>query len=142
MRIISKHLVWVLDLEPLRKGAEEYLKTKDMLADDETVMPLVPHGIVEVKGQHFLLNNEGIGQSTPIDSEPTELLWYVRKHDAEGNESGFSLMPTLGQKVTFDKLAPCVTKSRIPLNEFVRTFGSRLDINVSEWNEFFNTLDK
>lgn len=44
--------------------------------------------------------------------------------------------------VPYSKLLECVTKETVELGEFVRSFGSRLEVNFSLWKDAMRGIDQ
>ena len=125
-------MVQVLDVTPLEQSALEYLKSHDH-EDAIGAETRMKHGIVTTTDGVFHICDEGVGDDEPItEGHPTEFFFYHR------TVGGSAIMPSASIKIS--DLSKYATDEYVPLNEFIRTFGSRLDSNFFEWERKFQTV--
>ena len=131
-RPTSSIMVQVLDVTPLEQSALEYLKSHDH-ADAIGAETRFKHGIVTTDEGVFHLCDEGVGDDNPItEDNPMEFFFYHR------TEGGSAIMPSASIKIA--DLSKYATDEYVPLNEFIRTFGSRLDSNYFQWERKFQMV--
>jgi hypothetical protein len=90
------------------------------------------YGIVRTDGGTFLLTGEGEGCAIPIESK-------VDFIDVEASMGRYTINnPVLEVGITVDNLKELPIKETVSLDKFIRTFGSRLEENFKEWNDFLS----
>ena len=85
-------------------------------------------GFVETKRGTYFLSNEGYGDNQPMGEKQVK----IEVHGE--NSKSFSMVPVAILKMTIDELKqlPII---KVPLHNFIRRFGSRLEGNYKEWCE-------
>jgi hypothetical protein len=132
IRPASSIMVRILDVTTLEESALEYMKSHNH-EDAIKAETGYRHGIVTTNEGVFHLCDEGVGDDNPItDDNPVEFFFFQR------TENSFAMMPTASIKI--GNLSEYVTDEYIPLNEFIRTFGSRLDSNYFQWERKFQMV--
>ena len=140
-RTPSKHIVQVLDLSGLCEHATASKNKSDItrLNKGEILEHAYTWGVVEVGGLHYLINNEGVGSYEPLEHENDSINWYVHTYNDTGREIAFSTMPCIETVFDYEGLRDCSTVvDNVPLDQFIRVFGSRLDSNYVRAESYFN----
>lgn len=141
-RAASGITVIVPDLsEPVSQGLEKF--NKHVLSeggvpashmDAETV------GFVLTKKGMYALSTEGIGPAKPITSKnKLEVELRGNWRNAEGKSEKFSVFPDGVLELTDDELMMLPVLREVPLEDFIRVFGSRPEANYQLW---LDTLQK
>ena len=120
-------VVTVPDLTEVSQGAVEYYN-KSLLQESQPPATEADHqrwGYVKRSdGKVFALCTEGVGQSTPItEKSGLEIDFYV----------GGSFRPQVHQTLLRSELLALPVAEIVPLHEFIRSFGSRLESNYFQW---------
>lgn len=85
-------------------------------------------GYVQTHAGLFCLCTEGVGDSKPItEDNPAEVELYPEYAGGSG------MMPAGNLKLTDTELIMLPVKDERPLEEFIRSFGSRLEGNYRDW---------
>jgi len=140
-RTPSKHIVQVLDLSSLCERATTSKNKSDItrLKKGEKLEHSFTWGIVEVNGLHYLINDEGVGSTVALEQENDFIGWYTHAYNDEGRQISFSIMPCIESVFDYEGLKSYSTVvDNVPLDQFIRTFGSRLDDNYYNWEGFFD----
>lgn len=132
-RIKSNFSVMLLDMKRLKDEITAF--AGDKLEKGEELYCSVDWGIVEVAGSHYLICNEGVGSTLSIEEEDGKIDWHVRKPNS------IELMPRFRTSVTPDDFPSICTSEILPLDEFIRSFGTRLESNYWEWECFFKGVN-
>lgn len=102
------------------------------IADWDTLKTIYEYGYVDTKRGTYFLSNEGYGDSQPMGTKPVEIEVYGEKK-TEGGKN-FSMISVAILKMSIEELRQIPYMS-VPLNNFIRKFGSRLESNYEEWRE-------
>jgi len=140
-RTPSKHIVQVLDLTGLCERATARKNDSDItrLKKGEKLEHAFTWGVVEVEGLHYLINDEGVGSYEPLERENDYIPWYTHTYNDAGAEVSFGIMPCIESVFDYDGLLGNSTVvDNVPLDQFIRTFGSRLDSNYNSMESYFN----
>jgi hypothetical protein len=135
-RIPSTVVVTPLDLSDVEESAAEYL-TKHREVDGKSAVTKTSTGhtwgIVETPHGIYALCTEGVGPDHPItDEKPLTVELWVREY-ADTEQDFISMFPACSQKLRPDDLRERATGEPVPLEDFIRTFGGRLEANYSGW---------
>ena len=99
-------------------------------------------GFIETGEGLFILDNDGVGNNHPITADkPYTLEFYSERTSTneEGEEStSLSMMPSCEMKLNDQDLRSHATGDTKPLDEFIRTFGDRLERNYYNWEQHLN----
>ena len=123
----SNITVSIVDLSaPLAQATEQYnedgSKAKTMSIRGTSL------GYVQTKKGLFCLCAEGVGDNDPITEEnPAEVELYPEY------DGGSGMTPAGILKLTDTELIMLPVKDERPLEEFIRSFGSRLEGNYRDW---------
>ena len=91
-----------------------------------------PNYVVQTpNGEWHFVNEEGVGGTMRSD-RPRDLDIHFDHVNAEGNNTGFGMMPLTGFQIGVDDIAGLLGTEEKPLEEVIRSFGSRLDSNYME----------
>ena len=140
-RTPSNHIVQVLDLSGLCERATASKNKSDITAlnKGEILKHAYAWGVVEVDGLHYLVNDEGVGSYEPLERENDSIPWYTHVYNDAGLEISFSIMPCVESVFDYDGLLSNSTVvDNVPLDKFIRTFGSRLNSNYNSMETYFN----
>ena len=140
-RTPSKNIVQVLDLSGLCERATASKNKSDItrLKRGEKLEHAFTWGVVEVAGLHYLINDEGVGSYEPLENENDSIPWYTHAYNYAGTEVSFGIMPCIESVINYDGLLSNSTVvDNVPLDKFIRTFGSRLDSNYNSMETYFN----
>ena len=100
----------------------------------ETVGISMKYGIVEVGGEVYALCEEGVGPDYPITAEkPLAVDVYITRHEGDGDKAFIPMFPACSLKLTGEMLRERAIGESVPLHEFVRSFGARLEGNYESW---------
>jgi hypothetical protein len=137
-RIPSKVIVSVRDLESLKLNAIKFLKKNKMLKRNETIKHTWGCGlVVDKNGKHYVIDTEGVGSESPLEEQGYKVEWWKETINKKGELKSFDMFPCCSQKVSLEELLKNSTeKESVPLDQFIRTFGSRLDQNYRVWENF------
>jgi len=142
-RKASKYTVNLLDFTPLNEQAKEFVNRN---RSEEEQATACRHswslGFIETGEGLFILDNDGVGNNHPITADkPYTLEFYSERTSTneEGKEStSLSMMPSCEMKLNDQDLRSHATGDTKPLDEFIRTFGSRLEGNYHNWERRLN----
>lgn len=140
-RTPSKYLVTVLDITPLAEHMRNSFIEAGYDMSHITVSTPYNWGIVEAKnGYHYLINSEGCGSGVGLEYSKDEILWYKDYWDNWGKQTGFDAVPTARTLLNYEDILNEVPTRGclIRLDEFIRTFGDRLDRNYVNWERFLD----
>lgn len=139
----STIMVTPLDLSDVETGAAEWL-TKHREIDGKSAVTKMRvghvHGIVETPAGLYALCTEGVGPDHPVtDEKPLQIDLYIERYADSGDGDFISMFPSCSQKLDPADLRERATGEPVPLHDFIRTFGGRLEANYSGWKQL---LDK
>lgn len=127
MRDASGIEVEVLDLSVVAKWGEESLRKK---GDQSTLDTNGTLGVVRTPKGDFILNDEGIvARKALAEANPWPTDLYRCTKDADGKLKSFEIIPVGVINITPAALKEIPVKEKLPLEKFIRTFGSRLETN-------------
>lgn len=119
--------VEVLDLSVVARWGEESLKKK---GDQSTLETHGTLGVVRTPKGDFILNDDGvIARKALADVNPWPVDLYRCTKDADGKLKSFEIIPVGVINIVPAALKEIPVKEKLPLEQFVRTFGSRLEGN-------------
>jgi len=98
--------------------------------------PLGTYGYVDTADGMFVLVNEGVGASDPLkDDEKMVIELYASTYENAEHEGSytFGMFPTVGIQLTPVEIQQRATGETVPLHDFIRKFGSRLESNYRMW---------
>jgi hypothetical protein len=123
-------------IEQLQKSLDKAPVTEAKPRDLGRV--ITPEGV-------YILCTEGVGPKDPLgpDDEFTVDFWLSgsRPERDEQTEDGWktvgwtSIFPTVTATLTGDEIAELPVTEELPLHEFIRTFGARLETNFAIWSK-------
>ena len=134
-RKVSQYDVHILDFTPLHKLALQHVnqdKTDDLSTDCK---PIRTFGYVDTPKGKYVLCTEGVGDTNPVSTDHVLELEFFSERQEDG-VTHMSIMPNC--MIRLPNVDEYDTGETKPLHEFIRTFGSRLDMNYIEWERFFN----
>lgn len=135
-RVKSKFTVSVIDVEGEAKKAFEALKAG--YKEGTYFSAGMLFGLVKnSEGKTYLINSEGVGSNVSLDEQPDEILWYSERKGDE-KTTYFSIVPVAKSTYTLDEMLAIPVIRELPLDEFIRTFGQRLDNNYHIWEKFLS----
>lgn len=138
-RTPSKVAVTPLDLSELQTGAIEY-KNKKIASDPDEDKPrtcveartISPMGIVEIDGGVCVICQEGVSWDVR-DGEDFTFEFYVSTADpAEPDRRFVGMFPEVGLCCSADEIRAMATGDPVPLHEWIRVFGDRLETNYRQ----------
>ncbi len=98
-----------------------------------TQLNFTPHGYVLTKEGMYVLNTEGVGNRSPITPEnKAEIGLYPEWDEGEGRKR-MSALPAGFMEFSDTELIMLPTLKEVPLEEFIRSFGHRLENNYNLW---------
>jgi hypothetical protein len=103
-----------------------------------------PLGLIEKDGKHYLIDHDGVGNFEPLETSDDYIYWYEHTY-VDGKMTSFNTVPTAQTTFYYDDLVKekVITKKRVRLNEYVRSFGARLDRNYANIENFLDgKIDK
>ena len=100
----------------------------DMLKPEEGIKLWCSYGIVRTSTGTYLLDNDGTGNSDPIEKTPSEV--------GITRSAGLYCAPQWTLGITKDMLDTLPVTGKVNLALFIRKFGSRLEENFRQWNNF------
>ena len=138
-RKASNITVTTVDLDKLVTDHQGEWQTFPNLSDFDDLFFKYKLAFVEILADGlFCVNDDGIGTNTPVtDDDPLEMYLFGQKDLGDGKKT-FSMFPVDSVKFTPDILKRYAAE-RIPLEEFIRTFGRRLEDNYALSLEFFRS---
>jgi hypothetical protein len=134
-------MVFRLNLSPLAKNLTEVYKQRyPDVKEIEGFNPcdtLGEQGVVKTAQGYVGLNSEGVIDVKPISEEnPLEINLYVSR------KGSFSMLPWIGVRLPPSDVEPLISGDPVPLDKFIRTFGSRLESNFYICEDHLNKLNK
>jgi len=134
----SKFQVNVLSVKNLAKEAVLFLIGNGYdMAGTRLRLNFAPYGIVVGKDRkHYLFDNEGCGTFIPIEEGGIELYWCKEFFNEKGEKTGVDLSPCMETTLTFEEAMAVPVEKTVRLDEFIRTFGSRLENNFLKVERF------
>lgn len=119
---------------PLTQALEDFNKVQLEKGDlPASQMNFTEHGYVLTKEGMFVLNTEGVGDGQPITPDnKAEIALYPEWVHADGRKTMAS-MPTGYLNLSDAELIMLPQSKELPLEEFIRSFGSRLENNYNIW---------
>jgi len=135
-RIATDVEVQVLDLTPTINGASAWYTEKH--PDKKNVALTLSGGtwgLVETTEGQFVLCDEGVIYEHPVSKEhPFEVEMYA-EYEEDGKRA-MELVPCMVVKITSIEEEDATVTSTKNLQEFIRTFGSRLEANYNICRKF------
>jgi hypothetical protein len=129
-------MVTPLDLTQVEANAAEWL-TKHREIDGKsavTKMRADTWAIMDTPSGVFALCTEGVGPDGPVTDERPLTVEFWASAYADADEHTFiSMFPSCTQKFGPDELRALATGKPVALHDFIRSFGSRLEANYSQW---------
>ena len=121
--------VQILDLSKCNQSALEYMLKNNK--EDETPIGAetgYTWGIVTTNDGIYCLCSEGVGQHNPVTESDKISLDYYPKY-----EKSIAILPSVQVHLSDKHLMECATNEFVPLEDFIRKFGSRLETNYYTW---------
>lgn len=138
----SNHMVKVLDLTAFQKRAIKLLKPHVEWKKGDTLVTAYTYGVVEKNGKHYLLCNEGVGSVIALEDKPSEVYWYREFRGADNKVHSFGVYPSVQSNLNYDELmSEAKIIDELPLDKFIRVFGTRLEQNYEMWENFLTTKE-
>jgi len=143
-RAPSTVLVQPIDPSPLYKEVIDFLNEQREGTDKPrvtTVRTGVEWGIVETPRGLYAICTEGVGPSSPVtDERPLEIEFFVTGEERQGEF--IAMFPACSTKLIPSKLRKFRTSAApVPLHEWVRSFGARLEANYSSWQRLLEGIE-
>jgi len=132
-RETSTVMVKVPDFTELLKEVTEAYRAENPAFEGDLVLPR-EYGYVETSMGVYYLDIEGCGCNDPVDSGHKMEIWLYEK-----SESSVSIVPITGFRFSVGDLLLLNVTKEVPLHEFIRTFGRRLESNYRSWKEELET---
>ena len=127
-RIPSNFEVEKLDFSPAQSQLQEiYKKSKNPTDGEVEIKPRYDCGIVHTKKGMFLLDTEGVIDINPLNGKDFNDVYFY----ATGTHS-IDALPFTALRLNEANVGKFLSGEKIPLHEFVRTFGSRLENNYDQ----------
>jgi hypothetical protein len=100
-----------------------------------------PWGRVVVGNDVYVLCSEGVGSNQPIDDGEYafEVEYWGRLLTDEDREV-LEIYPRIKHTFTEQEVKHMPIKEEVPLEQFIRRFGQRLETNFEMWAELFSEL--
>ena len=89
-------------------------------------------GYIETPNGIYMLSEEGIGSNKPISEVNPAEICFQKRFDRDGKQS-LEMLPSFGYRLSVDELKALPVKKTVTLDKFIRSFGSRLEVNYYEW---------
>jgi hypothetical protein len=127
-----------LDLTPLYPSALDYLNAHRAVDGKPKVTEIEASprwGIVETSHGLYALCTEGVGPGKPIShTNPLEVDLFVRRtEDQDPKREFISIAPACSVSLDAVELRGYTSGDPVPLHEWIRSFGGRLEANYSSW---------
>jgi hypothetical protein len=137
-RTASKYNVQLIDFTPLHQQALDYVnqaESKDEKPLSTECKPMHRYGFIETDDGVYLMDSEGVGNSRPITKEnPYHLSFYSERQDMDDSSKRYmNVFPACEMPLEEKHLRKHATGDTLPLHEFIREFGDRLDTNYMNW---------
>ena len=133
-RVESTVKVNILDLSSLEENAIKFINENVVKDGDLAVSANAyggTHGIVETDEGTYYLCSEGVGMDSPVTNDNPIVLEFHYNTES----GGMSIFPACSMKLTIDKIDEVIADNYVPLHEFIRSFGSRLEDNYRQWDQ-------
>lgn len=130
-RAVSTIQVKRLDLTHHFEEATAQLRSQGTIKPDETVDSGYHWGVVPTDVGHFILCDEGVGSTKPLEEDGYRIDLYTQA------PNGFGILPIARMVLDVEEMKKALTEEVVPLHEFIRVFGGRLEANYREWSRFF-----
>jgi len=139
-RTPSNHIVQVLDLSGLcERATANKNKSLTPLEKGQKLEHSYTWGVVEVEGLHYLINSEGVGSYEPLETENGFIPWYTHAYNDAGAQISFGMYPCIESVFNYEGLLSNSTVvDNVPLDQFIRNRGSRLEYNYEGMESYFN----
>lgn len=146
-RTPSNVTVTVLDLAEQCEKARELLQSNENIKAKSEKRPArkvtsvdvggSDYGFIKTEKGVFVLNRDGVGTTAPVTVNNRFPIGFYGTWQEEGSEdTAIDMLPALSLSVDPEKLGALKVKPAEQLEDFIRVFGRRLEINYIEWKEF------
>lgn len=132
-------MVAVLDLSKVNEGLTRFYRDRHAAAEADIEFTRIEvgytWGIVLTPQGSFVLCDEGVGSGPLADDDEFQFDGYTRtENPATPNKHSFGIMPVVAETLTVAEIRRLATERLVPLHEFIRVFGARLDGNYDEFD--------
>jgi hypothetical protein len=145
LRKPSAHYVTILNLDKWQKNiTEKMIAAGKIESNTKMEAGYLPLGLIEKDGKHYLIDHDGVGSFDPLEDYTDYIDWYEHTY-VDGKMVSMNLAATARTNFDYNDLVneKIITKKRVRLNKYVRTFGERLDRNYANIENFLDgRIDK
>jgi hypothetical protein len=135
----SEHLVNVLSMKELAKITVSFLIGNGVNLNGYRINTYAPLGWVKgYDGKTYLVDEEGCGPEKALEDENPAIAWYKYTVDENENINSFDISPFAKVEISMEEIMKIYVEDMLPLDEFVRKGGGRLDQNVENWEKFLD----
>jgi hypothetical protein len=137
-------MVLLLSLASLTDEITAAYKARNRQSDVDTTAEkftacdtLGSQGVVRTARGFIGINSEGVIDAKPVsDENPLEINLYV------SHKGGCQMFPWTSIKFVPDQIENLISGDPVPLHEFVRSFGSRLESNYYICEDHLNRMNR
>jgi hypothetical protein len=133
----SEVMINVIDFTSLEEKASEHIQKENFKTNHHKIKVQHEWGYVETPVGLYVLCNEGVGDQCPVSSENAITFYFIRQYKCDKGSS-FDITPCLSITCNDEDVAKLDVKETVLLSDFIRGFGSRLESNYNEWNNFLS----
>lgn len=133
----STVMVNVVGVGPLIQTANAVIKQKEPEAQAEIRYAF---GYVKTKKGIFVLCSEGVGSSKPITEKNRFEVQVYSVKDLGGGRKSMPMFPDMVFNLGEKSILSLPIEKQVPLHEFIRVFGSRLECNYAAWERHFQKV--
>jgi hypothetical protein len=134
-RTTSNIIVNVLDLTGQAQEAQAFALDKGVIGENDFLAMRFSLGMVEKGGKHYILDTEGVGSLEAVEDSPLTIKWYPHTVE-DGKITSLDMFPVCQSILSSEEVLRLKVVGTLPLHEFVREFGWRLEINLKSWKDF------
>lgn len=129
--------VYPIETEKIDEQMTKELRKADQLSEDEWAECRSGEGVIIHGDDVYWLDTEGIIVTVPIDDDKNPIKLEVYK---ENNTDTVRMFPSWTAKITPSNVNEYLSDTSVPLEKFVRRFGTRLEVNFWGIVEFLREL--
>lgn len=131
----SNIMVTVPDISAPMQQAFELFNQQQLKKGEKPASNLsfTDFGYVLTKEGMFVINVEGVGDSAPINPDNRVEIGLYGEFDNGAAGMSMAAFPSCYLSLSDTELIMLPTLKEVPLEEFIRTFGDRLENNYNLW---------
>ena len=130
----------VLDLNGLKNDAEEEI-IKILSKEGKKLIKITSQniGYIKTKKGTFVLDSEGTGNINSISKENKAEIFFYAEYEKD-NKKSLNVCPIIKCVCDLEDIEKIPILKKENLVTFIRSFGSRLESNFRQWNDFLSPI--